>query len=163
MCGINIILSDIPELLVLCEARAMIQNCQTERMHQSNSKHNHLNCLPVARWYTTNMRLALSFVCCQSNKQRIAKCHFRLEYIYTSTFLFCSVWFQLPFWKYFRLGPCLHNSILGKKQDFSCVLPVHPMMVVIHETQQYENGFQNVKILKRPRLCLHVNRRDATF
>lgn len=37
MCGINIILSDIPELLVLRVARAMIQKCQTGRQHQSNS------------------------------------------------------------------------------------------------------------------------------
>lgn len=50
MCGINIILSDIPELLVVCVARAMIQNCQTGGMHQSNSAHLQLICLPVTRW-----------------------------------------------------------------------------------------------------------------
>lgn len=43
MCGINIILSDIPELLVLRVARAMIQNCQTGGRHQSNSAHHHLH------------------------------------------------------------------------------------------------------------------------
>lgn len=37
MCRINIILSDIPELLEVCVAVAMIQSCQGERTHQSNS------------------------------------------------------------------------------------------------------------------------------
>lgn len=41
MCGINIILSDIPELLVLRVARAMIQECQTGRQHQSTSAQHH--------------------------------------------------------------------------------------------------------------------------
>lgn len=41
MCGINIILSDIPELLVLRVATAMIQKCQTGWEHPSNSTHHH--------------------------------------------------------------------------------------------------------------------------
>ena len=38
MCRINIILSDIPELLEVCVAGPMIQTCQRKRTHQSNSQ-----------------------------------------------------------------------------------------------------------------------------
>lgn len=49
MCGINIILSDIPELLVVCVAGPMIQTCQEDGTHQSNIRHSlsSLICLPV--------------------------------------------------------------------------------------------------------------------
>lgn len=38
MCGINIILSDIPELLVVCVAGPMIQTCQEDGTHQSKTQ-----------------------------------------------------------------------------------------------------------------------------
>lgn len=79
MCGINIILSDIPELLVVCVARAMIQNCQAEGTHQSNSARRQFICLPVTgkkkKVYTTNMRPCFPFL---FHVGALRTCHFLL-------------------------------------------------------------------------------------